>query len=177
MARKVPDPNAPRPTGAGLRLRHYCVINRPEEGVQTKIWDKDLTYDEAWKVKEGIIGARKSTTARVALMPQYAAKQSRAARPQPTFSDQQRVQAAAAAARAATPVYETPPAAEYAPPIPAIPVIDVAGESIGATDDEIAALLGDAHASGGSNGAIDMSDGDLDRMIDEHDAGDVLKSS
>ena len=57
------SPHAPRPQGRDLAKRVYKV-----EDKDGKQFGADLTWDEAWKRKEEVAGARKSTTPRIVLM-------------------------------------------------------------------------------------------------------------
>ncbi len=65
--------NAIRPSGPDLHKPDYWVRDRASAGV-LKLWGgappgPGLTYDAAWKLKETVVGQRKSKTARVELRP------------------------------------------------------------------------------------------------------------
>lgn len=144
-------PNAPRPTGADLQKKDYWVRDRITPGQEPKIWGRDMTYDDAWRLKESIAGARKSTTVRVEKMPAGEVPVGT------TWDEATRFQAAQEAARKA---------ATAAPPVVHIPLPPPQLVPDAHTDNE--AAIAEALADAGIDEVDDIpGDDEIDDLIKE----------
>lgn len=134
------SPHHPRPQGQDLLKRDFKV-----EDAAGVVFGEHLTWDEAWKLKEQVAGARKSTTPAVRKMGANGVHpNARPAKPAvvPTWSDGDRATAVAKAAALATQQAEQ----QHHQIANAVPINEV--ELTKAEQDLIDDIIGDGDGTG-----------------------------